>query len=400
MPPLSPPRTTAKASSTNEPATGSLAALAPLKGPVFRLLWSTWVIANICMWMNDVAAAWLMTSLTVAPIWVALVHTASTLPVFVLGLPGGALADMLDRRRYLIFTQFWVAVMALALCVAILSDVMSPWLLLVLTFGNGIGRAMRWPVYAAIVPELVPRAQLPAALALNGVAQNLSRIVGPLIAGALIASAGSIYVFVLNAVLSVISAFILMRWRSERVVRTREREPLLSAMRVGVQFVRQSPHMKNVLLRVSLFFFHSTALLALLPLVARDLGGGAGTYTLLLAFMGGGAIVTSTHAPVLVARYPCDVRHRSSGRSDSGRRVFTRSLCRPSRHVFVRYGLNLGGELACRLGTTRITELGTGSGNGHVPDGPDGRDCARRRVVGADGDHQHRANQSGRRRRE
>jgi MFS family permease len=261
------------------------------------MLWSTWLIANICMWMNDVAAAWLMTSLTVAPIWVALVHTASTLPVFVLGLPGGALADMLDRRRYLIFTQFWVAVVALALCVAILSDVMSPWLLLVLTFANGIGRAMRLPVFAAIVPDLVPRAQLPAALALNGVAQNFSRIVGPLIAGALIASAGSTYVFVLNAVLSVISGFIIMRWRSERVVRTREREPLLSAMRVGVQFVRQSAHMKIVLLRVSLFFFHSTALLALLPLVARDLGGGAGTYTLLLAFMGGGAIVTVMFLP-------------------------------------------------------------------------------------------------------
>jgi MFS family permease len=269
----------------------SLSAWAPLSSPVFRMLWGTWMAANICMWMNDVAAAWLMTSLTTSPIWVALVQSASTLPVFLLGLPSGALADILDRRRYFIITQFWVAAVALVLCLTIVMGAMTAPLLLALTFANGVGLAMRWPVFSAIVPELVPRAQLPAALALNGIAMNASRIIGPLVAGALIAGAGSEYVFILNAVLSLVSGFVIMRWRREHVPSPLGRERLISAMRVGVQFVRQSARLRAVLLRVALFFFHSTALLALLPLVARGLhGGGAGTFTLLLASMGSGAI--------------------------------------------------------------------------------------------------------------
>lgn len=287
--PLPPDLPAATAPGRHDPA--SLSAWAPLSSPVFRMLWGTWMAANICMWMNDVAAAWLMTSLTSSPIWVALVQSASTLPVFLLGLPSGALADILDRRRYFIITQFWVAAVALVLCLTIVLGAMTAPLLLALTFANGVGLAMRWPVFSAIVPELVPREQLPAALALNGVAMNASRIIGPLVAGALIAGAGSEYVFILNAVLSLASGFVIMRWRREHVPSPLGRERLISAMRVGVQFVRQSARLRAVLLRVALFFFHSTALLALLPLVARGLhGGGAGTFTLLLASMGSGAI--------------------------------------------------------------------------------------------------------------
>ena len=264
------------------------------------MLWGTWFTANICMWMNDVAAAWMMTSLTTSPIWVALVQTASTLPVFLLGLPSGALADILDRRRYFIITQFWLAGTAVVLCVAVLLDVITPPLLLALTFANGIGLAMRWPVFSALIPEVVPRAQLPSALGLNGVAMNASRIIGPLVAGALIASAGTAYVFVLNAVLSVISGFVIMRWRREHSPSPLGRERLLSAMRVGMQFVSQSARLRSVFVKVALFFLHSTALLALLPLLARRLvGGDAGTFTLLLASMGAGAITVVMLLPRL-----------------------------------------------------------------------------------------------------
>ncbi len=291
----------------NQPTADDLTALAPLKVVSFRMLWGTWLVANTCMWMSDVAAAWMMTSMTTTPLWVALVQTSATLPVFLLGLPSGALADILDRRRYFIMTQFWIAGVATLLCIAVISGVMTPPLLLALTFANGVGLAMRWPVFAAIVPELVPRAQLPAALALNGISMNASRIIGPLVAGALIASAGTEYVFVLNAVLSVISGFVIMRWRREHTPNPLGRERLLGAMRVGLQFVAQSSRMRSALAQVALFFLHSTALLALLPLIARGLpGGDAGTFTLLLASMGAGAIGAAFAMPRLRQMMPRD----------------------------------------------------------------------------------------------
>ncbi|MDB5880857.1 MAG: putative transporter, partial [Ramlibacter sp.] len=293
------------ATSAARPAEDSLSALAPLRQPVFRMLWITWVAANTTMWMNDVAGAWLMTSLAPSPLWVALVQSASTLPVFLLGLPSGALADILDRRRYFMITQFWVAANSVVLCAAVLLGWMSAPLLLVLTFINGVGLALRWPVFAAIIPEVVPRPQLPAALALNGVAMNGSRIIGPLTAGAIIASAGSAWVFVLNAVLSLAAAFIIMRWRREQKESPLGRERLGSAMRVGLQFVRQSRRLRAILLRIGLFFLHSTALLALLPLVARALpGGAAGTFTVLLAAMGAGAILSALSMPRIRALMP------------------------------------------------------------------------------------------------
>lgn len=273
-------------------------ALGPLKGPVFRMLWFTWLTANTTMWMNDVAAAWLMTSIAPSPLWVALVQSASTLPVFLLGLPSGALADTVDRRRYFILTQFWVAGVATILCVVILLGGMTAPLLLALTFANGIGLAMRWPVFAAIIPEVVSRPQMPQALALNGIAMNASRIIGPLAAGALIASFGTVYVFVLNAVLSILAGLTLIRWRRVHRESPLGREPLGSAMRVGLQYVRQSSRLRVLLLSISLFFVHSSGLMALLPLVARGLPGGqAGTFTLLLSGMGAGAIVAALAMP-------------------------------------------------------------------------------------------------------
>jgi MFS family permease len=275
-------------------------AWAPLGLPVFRMLWAVWVAANTCMWMNDVAAAWLMTSLSHSPVMVALVQSASTLPVFLLGLPSGAMADILDRRRYFMLTQVWVAGVALLICAVVSFGAMSAPLLLALTFANGIGLAMRWPVFAAIVPELVPRSQLSSALALNGIAMNASRIIGPILAGAIIAAAGSAYVFALNAVLSVGAAFLISRWHREQKVSALPGERFVGAMRVGAQYVWQSRRMHSILLRVALFFLQSTALLGLLPLVAKGLhGGDAGTFTLLLASMGAGAIGAAMFLPRL-----------------------------------------------------------------------------------------------------
>src|SRR5574343_312786 len=183
------------------------ATLKPLVDPVFRMLWLAWLGANLTMWMNDVAAAWLMTQLTDSAVMVALVSAASTLPVFLLGLPSGALADIVDRRRWFAATQLWVAIVASVLASVALAGAMTAPLRLLLTFANGIGLALRWPVFAAIVPDIVPRPVLSQALALNGVAMNLSRIIGPVLAGVVLASAGVAWVFVLNALLS-LTAFL------------------------------------------------------------------------------------------------------------------------------------------------------------------------------------------------
>jgi len=282
-------------------------ALAPLGEPVYRSLWLTWLAANVTMWMNDVAAAWLMTSLTTSPVLVALVQTASTLPVFLLGLPSGALADILDRRRWYAATQLWIAVVALVLALLALADGLSATLLLALTFANGIGLAMRWPVFSAIVPSIVPRMHLPAALALNGVSMNLARVFGPIIAGALLAALGAAAVFVLNAVLAVAASVLILRWRSQPQPSALPGERFVGAMRVGLQHVWQSPRMRVVLLRIFLFFLQATALVSLLPLVALHLhGGGPGTFTVMLSCIGVGAITAALCFPWLRARFGRD----------------------------------------------------------------------------------------------
>jgi MFS family permease len=290
-----------------EPTTPNLSAFAPLKQDIFRMLWLTWLMANLCMWMNDVAAAWMMASISNTPIWVALVQTASTLPMFMFGLPSGALADSLDRKRFFLGTQLWLALVALLLSLTLFLGWMSPPILLALTFANGIGLALRWPVFAAIIPGVVERPLLPAALALNGVSMNVSRIVGPLLAGALIASAGTIWVFLLNAILSIVAAIVISRWQPDKKSTDHKHDRLWPAMQMGLQHVMQSDHLKGVLIRIFLFFFHSTAVIALLPLLAKGMpGGGAKTFTLLLACMGMGAIATAIVLPRLRQRFNRD----------------------------------------------------------------------------------------------
>ena len=282
-------------------------ALAPLKERTFRMLWLAWLAANMTMWMNDVAAAWLMTTLTTSPVMVALVQTASTLPVFLLGIPSGAMADILDRRRYFAATQLWVSINALVLAGLSLADALTANLLLALTFVNGVGLAMRWPVFAAIVPEIVPKAQLSPAIALNGIAMNLSRVIGPVLAGALLAAFSSAAVFVVNALLAGVAFVLILRWKHQPKASALPGERFVGAMRVGLNYALQSPRLKIILLRVFLFFLQSTALMALLPLVARRLhGGGPGTFTVMLACLGFGAIVAALLFPRWRARYSRD----------------------------------------------------------------------------------------------
>jgi MFS family permease len=263
-----------------------------LRLSLFRALWLAAVASNVGTWMHNVGAEWLMTTLAPTPIMVALMQTAENSPTFLLALPGGALADIVDRRRLLIFTQTWMLVAAIALGTLTLAGWTTPWVLLALTFMLGLGAALNAPAWQAIVPELVPRAELPVAVSLNSVAFNIARAVGPALGGLLVAAIGSWAVFFLNSLSFVGVIYVLYRWRRDDVESISPTERVLGAMRAGLRYTRHAPELRAVLVRTVVFVSCASALWALLPLLAsRELGMGALGYGVLLGGLGAGAIV-------------------------------------------------------------------------------------------------------------
>ncbi|MDF5734208.1 MULTISPECIES: MFS transporter [unclassified Nostoc] len=274
-------------------------AWSPLRNSLFRDRWIASIVSNIGGWMEDTAGAWLMTSLTTSPLLVALMQTAATLPVLLLGLPAGATADIFDRRRLLLFWQVWMLVAALILSGLIFAGTITPWSLLALTFLLNLGAAMNGPAWQAIVPELVPRSQLMAAIALNSAGFNIARAVGPAIAGLILVAANAGVVFLINALSFVAVIFILYRWQRKPLYQSAlPAERVLGSMRAGIRYVRFSPALQAVLIRAAVLTSCTSALLALLPLVAQqDLRQGAGGYGLLLGCFGLGAIVGAILMP-------------------------------------------------------------------------------------------------------
>jgi MFS family permease len=283
------------------PRASSDSLLEPFRGSGFRYLWLAWLSGNMTMWMHEVTAAWRMTQLTESPVWVAWVQAAGTLPLFVLGLASGALADLLNRRRFLAVAQAWIALVAAALAVLAGTGALTPGILLLLCMLNGVGLAFRFPVFSALVPDLVERRLLSSALTLNALAINLTRVLGPIVAGIVLAWQGSAMVFALNAVMSILAGVLI--WRAPIPPHTppAERTRLLQAMRDGVGHARASPILRAVLFRAFVFFAQAVALVALLPLVAKGLGANEATYTALLATMGAGAVIAAMALPRLPA---------------------------------------------------------------------------------------------------
>jgi MFS family permease len=270
---------------------GTSSTWSPLRLPLFRALWLAAVASNVGTWMHNVGAEWLMTTLAPTPLLVALMQTAETAPTFLLALPAGALADIVDRRRLLLFSQAWMLVAAVALAAATLAGVTTPAVLLVLTFALGLGAAMNAPAWQAIVPELVPRGELTSAVSLNSVAFNIARAVGPALGGVVVAAAGSWAVFLLNSCSFVGVIFVLYRWRRAKVESIWPAERVLGAMRAGLRYARHAPELKSVLARTGVFALCASALWATLPLVARtELRLGAFQYGVLLGCLGAGAV--------------------------------------------------------------------------------------------------------------
>jgi MFS family permease len=250
---------------------------APLRIAVFRVLWLAVLGSQLGTWMQTVGAQWLLVDQPNAGALVSLVQTAGTLPVLLLALPAGVLADSLDRRRMLIWVQLFQVGVGVALTALTFAGAMTPALLLTLTFALGCGMAMTNPAYQAVIPELVPRPQIPSPAALGSIGMNLARAVGPALAGVLIARTGVAAVFAINAGTFLIFAVALFRWRRQPPEDAGLPEPFVAALRAGGRYVRNSPVMRRLLLRVSLFIVPAVALWALLPLVAdRRLGMGAG----------------------------------------------------------------------------------------------------------------------------
>jgi MFS family permease len=248
--------------------------------------------------MQNVGAAWLMTSLAPSPSMVALVQAATTLPIFLLALLAGALADVVDRRQLLLVTQSWMLFAAALLGALTLIGATTPWRLLGLTFALGLGVAMNGPAWQAIIPELVTHNDLHAAVALNGVGFNLARAVGPALGGVIVAIAGSGAVFLLNAASFVGVVVVLYRWPRSPRKSLLPAEAVMGAMRAGLRYVRHAPELRAVLVRSGVFIFCGAALWALLPLLARnELGLGATGYGVLLGCLGAGAVLAAAVLP-------------------------------------------------------------------------------------------------------
>jgi len=271
-----------------------------LRHELFRVLWIASVASNVGTLMQDVGASWLMTQLAPTPLMVSLIQTAGTLPLFLLSFTAGALADILDRRRLLIFSQSWMLGAAAGLGLLTLFHLTSPLILLAFTFLLGIGNALNGPAWSAIVPELVPRAEVAAAVSINSVSYNVARAVGPALGGLVVAAIGSGAVFLLNAASFLGVIVVFYRWRRERHESVLPAERVVGAMRAGWRYVKHVPSIRATLVCVSLFSLGASAFWSLVPLYARqELGCEAAGYGVLLGFFGAGAVLSGSILPRL-----------------------------------------------------------------------------------------------------
>ncbi|GAA3342703.1 MFS transporter [Amorphoplanes nipponensis] len=282
-------------------------AWSPLRDKVFRGLWIGVLASNVGTWMQTVGAQWHLVHEPAAATYVSLVQTATMLPVLLLALPSGALADTFDRRRLLLAVQVGLFVVAAALTGLTALDRMPPPLLLIFTFLLGAGQALTLPAWQAVIPEVVPRDELPAASALGAVNTNLARSAGPAVAGLLVAHVGVAAVFGLNALSFVIFAGALLRWRRRPESRPGHAERFGPALRAGGRYVRYSPVVRRILLRVVLFVLPGSVVWGLLPLVAeRELALGPSGYGALLAALGVGAVLGALLMPRVRERVPAN----------------------------------------------------------------------------------------------
>ncbi len=272
----------------------------PLSEPVYRALWIAAVVSNVGSFMQEVGSAWLMTSIAPNPLMVALLQTAAYLPFFLLAIPSGAFADVVDKRKLLIIGQLWMLLSSLALGVLSIYGLVTPWVLLGLTFMMAIGGSITGPAWNAAIPELVPKDKLEPAIALGGVGYNAARGVGSALGGLAVAALGPGPVFILNAASFVGVLLVFVNWRPSVKPHSRHRERMIGAVRAGFRFVRHSPALKAVLVRSGSYGACTSAMWGLLPRIAKqELHLDSLGYGTLLAIFGAGTLIGAAILPRL-----------------------------------------------------------------------------------------------------
>jgi len=267
------------------------ATLGPLGNPTFRGLWTATLASNLGGLIQAVGAGWMMTTITNSRDMVALVQASSTLPIMIFSIVAGALADSIDRRRIMLTAQTFMLVVSALLAAFAYLELLTPWLLLTFTFLMGCGMALHNPSWQTSMGDIVPRDQLPAAVSLNSMSFNLMRSVGPAVGGAIVEIAGAAAAFAINACSYVFLIFALLRWQPKTVPSALPREAVGPAISAGLRYVIMSPNLMKVMFRGFMFGVSAVAVLALLPLVARDLvQGDALSYGFMLGAFGLGAI--------------------------------------------------------------------------------------------------------------
>ncbi len=276
----------------------------PLQEPLFRTLWIASVVSYTGTWMQNMGAGWLMASLTMSPLMVGLVQAAGSIAVFFVVLPAGAIADVVDRRKLLLFTQSWMVLAAAALGVLTLAGKVTPNLLLLFALLMGVGAVLNDPAWQAITPETVSHRNFAAGIALNSAGFNVARAIGPALGGLVIAAAGSGMAFLLNAASFFGVIYFLYQWKRKPARSPSKSGRMMRAMFEGFRHMRSSTPVKAVLWRSAVFSIPASALLALLPLLAHPFGSLG--YGLLLGFFGLGALAGAALMPWLRDRLSAD----------------------------------------------------------------------------------------------
>lgn len=277
-----------------------------MKYPLFRVMWLGMTVSNLGTWMNEVGVTWLMASMAPSNLMVALIQTATTLPFFLLSYPAGVMGDICNRRTVLIALHVWLLISAVALTLLTYRELTTEWWLLLLTFCLGAGNAMMRPSWTANIPSFAPRNELANAITLNSLSTNLSKAAGPAIGGILVAAAGPIAVFALNA-LSFVFVLSTLIFRHPRGFHTQTRLPsesFTAALRSGLRYTRHDPELLAVLVRCLASFLFISVFWSMLPVIMlREMGAAPQAYGLLVGATGIGSLIGANLLPLLLRRY-------------------------------------------------------------------------------------------------